>query len=159
MVCFIVNFNTLQYFWFVTVSLSDMRLSQLPILVMPDSFNSTICSVHLRTDSGIADPRAWLMCAWSFSPYDADWWACKVSLDSNSGGIARLMWTQHSYGSFPTICSTNELAYEATRSGDIDDIRWAFASYKVHSVQSTLYHMFIFLNASTYLFAIHRVVQ
>ena len=90
----------------------------------------------LRTDDGISDPRAWLMCAWSFSPYDADWWACKVSLDSTSGGIARLMWTQHSYGSLPTICSTNELASEAAKIRDIDDIQWAFAGYKVQDSES-----------------------
>eukprot|EP00435_Cladocopium_sp_Y103_P069298 s35_g33.t1 len=94
--------------------------------------------VFFRTDGGIADPRAWLMCAWSFSPYNADWWACKVSFDHSTGGIARLMWTNHSYGSFPTISSTNELAYELTRCRDIDNFRWAFVPYKVESLDTLI---------------------
>ena len=74
---------------------------------------------------------AFLMCAWSFSPYNGDWWRCRVALSDNADAHYDIQpdWKQSNEVFLPIILSQSDLALEiATKPGDIE---WTVVSYQV----------------------------
>ena len=88
----------------------------------------------LRSSQSEQHLTAFLMCAWSFSPYNADWWRCKVALsshDADGGSRYDIQpdWKNANQVFLPIIHSQSELALEiANKPGDI---QWTVVPYQV----------------------------
>lgn len=69
--------------------------------------------------------QAWLMCAWTFSPYHAYWWKCSVRCLSQQTFEVALTWKQ----GMPCMLSLVELARNLSMDPQLAVLRWQLVPY------------------------------
>lgn len=75
---------------------------------------------------------AWLMCDWTFSPYHAHWWSCKIfDIDGNATCLlVQPIWKHSCESALPDILNQPELAKRVAHL-DLSQLQWCIAPYTV----------------------------